>query len=326
MNKLYEIIEGNALITPIEDNIEPIIDGILYPENQILISAEEKAGKTILSQQIACSLSTGTSLFGVFDVDKPHTVLYLATEGRKGELIDRFIRMSKHVPMAVENIKLVPINFRFNTDNGMNALKEIVSYYENRDGMYPDVIIVDALYRAVKGSLKEDDVVNDFYQAVGYLAKMCNDAGVIIVHHLTKPSRNKDGAYYSRNDKDTFGSAFLTAGADHCFRLEKCKKNKLDRILYCDTQRSNTVAEKTRLRLIEPDPLYYEVVSHHIEEKAKLIKILNTKKFKGGINIDGIQKQLDIGRSTAYTIIKELCNDRVIRKHKDGRKISYVLV
>jgi archaellum biogenesis ATPase FlaH len=317
MSKLYSYIKNNDILTLSEDDREPIIDGMLYKGDYVMFMAEEKIGKTILSQQLVCSLSTGTPMFKTFEINKPYKVWYMFNEVRMDELKERFIAMKNGIDINTDNITLIPFKFLFNTEIGKQQLNQIV--FENKDNL-PDVIILDALYKAIDGSIKDDNVANTFNHIFRNFATDLGGCARIVVHHLNKPSKDQDGKFRKRTDKDSFGSAFILADVDHCFRLEKYgdDPNTKDRMLKCETQRSGNIIETIRLRLIEPDPLYYEVVSVHIEEKAQIIKMLNCISKQ---SIKNIMKETKMSRAVAYRVIKELLEENLIVKQ--GSKIKY---
>jgi len=320
-NKLYKIIKGDDILKVTDQVKVPLIEGMLFRKDYIMIVAEEKMGKTILSQQLAASLSSGTPFLGVFDIPKPCKVWYMATEGRPEDLQDRFIRINNKITINTNNISLIPTVFRFNTPEGLESLTSIIE--ELKDDK-PDVIIVDALYRAIKGSLKADEVVNDFHHVIGLMSSQLSCA-VILVHHMTKPQKDHQGNKFQRSDKDMFGSAFLSAAVDHVFWLEKWHKgdNDKDRILKCDTQRSGDIVSNIRLRLKEPDPLYFEVVSTNFEDKTKVIKILEN--CPNGASMHDLEFKTRISRSKLYTIMGELMIDGAgdFKIVKIGSKIKY---
>ena len=320
MVRLYEYIRGEDILTVNEDDKLPIIEGILYKGQYVMFTAEEKVGKTVLSQQIVCSLSSGTDLFNTFDINKEHKVWYMFNEVRMNELKERFVCMNNAVKLNINNVILIPFNFHFNTEIGKQQLEQIAE--EQKDNK-PDVIILDALYKAVKGSLKNDDVVNEFNHTFSSFAKDLGGCARIVIHHLTKPSRDDKGNYRKRTDKDNFGSTFLLADVDHCFRLEKWGEDPAtkDRVLKCETQRSGNIIETTRLRLIEPNPLYYTIISVHIEEKAEIIKLLNKHKC---LTIKELMKYSNINRSTLYSALKELTTEQLITK-SNNRPVLYAI-
>jgi hypothetical protein len=323
--KLYKVYSGEEIFKLDDDCKEPLIDQILWKEDYVLLVAEEKMGKTILAQQMACALSSGTPFLDIFNVPKAVRVWYFATEGRANDLKDRFMRMRNGVSVEPKNLCLIPTFFRFNTKEGTESLTDLIQAYKHEP---PQVIIIDALYRAVKGSIKNDDVVNDFHAVVGSIQHYFGCA-VVLVHHMTKPQRAQDGSMHERTDKDSFGSAFLSAAVDHIIWIERFKKTdgdsddcKKDKIMRCDTQRSGVVFDSVRLRLLEPDPLLFTVPSKYEEEEHRIVTILsNTKE---GCNIDNIIKRTKIGRSTIYTVLKRLIDlDRVTKLGNQYKGVTY---
>lgn len=325
--KLYKFYQGEDIFKLDDDCKEPLIDQILWKEDYVMLVAEEKMGKTILAQQMACALSSGTPFLDIFGVPKPVKVWYFATEGRANDLKERFIRMRNGVSVNPVNLCLIPTFFRFNTKEGTESLTEIIQTYKHEP---PQVIIIDALYRAIKGSLKNDDVVNDFHAVVGSIQHYFGCA-VVLVHHMTKPQRSPDGTMHQRTDKDSFGSAFLSAAVDHIIWVERFKKTEgdeeggKDKIMRCDTQRSGIVFDSVRLRLLEPDPLLFTIPSKYEEEEHRIITILMST--KEGCNIDILIKKTKLGRTIVYTILKRLVDSGRITK--EGYKkigVTYKIV
>jgi len=317
MSKLYRFIEGEDIFRISKDDTAPMIEGILYQGDYVLFIAEEKIGKTILSQQLAMSLSSGIPFLGTFEINRPYNVWYMYNEVRDDQIKDRFIRMHKAVRGDVTRLKLVPFKFRFNTDIGSVQLAEMVELYKDNK---PDVIIIDALYKAISGSIKDDNVVNDFNHVLGNFATSLGGCARVVVHHLNKPSKDEKGKFHKRTDKDSFGSAFILADVDHAFRLEKWgdDPNTKERILKCETQRSGEIADSTRLRLIEPDPLYYEVISFHSEQRATLLKKIGRC---AGMTFNEILTCIDVGKTTGYKIVNDLVREGLLVKNTSKPKI-----
>lgn len=307
-NKLYEVFRGDDIITLSDEKQEPIIDGMLYHNDYVMIVAEEKTGKTIMAQQIACCCTTGSPLLGIFDIPKPVNVMYIATEGRAEDLKDRFIRMRNGVGLDTSKIQLISSSFRFNTQEGIQSIKELI---EMSADVMPKVVIIDALYRAIRGSIKNDDAVNEFQHIIGWLI-MQLDCAVILVHHLTKAQRNQEGNYVPRTDKDAFGSVFLRAAVDHCFWLEKDYETgkKEDRVLKCDTQRSGKIPSMIKIKLNQPDPLYFTTREEITEDKARILALL--KSYKDGLTMFDLEVKSNVSRSRIYQVLRDLKMNRVI--------------
>lgn len=303
MKKPYKILTGKDIFTITEEMKQPLIEGFMSKGDYIMLVAEEKKGKTILSQQLSACCTSGRTFLNTFDVNRPCKVWYFATEGRTEDLQDRFIKINNHVKINLENLTLIPTAFQFNTPTGIQALSDIC----DEIGHKPDVIIIDALYRAIKGSLKDDEAVNDFHSIIGRLQHQLDHPAVVLVHHMTKPAKDKDGNNFRRTDKDLFGSAFLSAAVDHIFYLDSYKKGgKMDRILKCDTQRSGQVVDTIHIRLNAPDPLFFSTVKDASGDITRIMKVLQCSKEP--IDITEIESRTKISRSKLFPLMKEITN------------------
>lgn len=185
----------------------------------------------------------------------------------------------------------------------------------------PELVIIDPLYAACKGDLMHNDPIKEFLHIIRCLAEEVGCA-VMIVHHMTKPSRNQEGKVNPRSDRDAYGSAFILAAVDHCFWLERWTKtdDKKDCLLRCDTQRGGDIVTDMRLRLEEPDPLHFYIVGKHEEEEHKILTLL--KSSTDGMNFSEILKKSRVGRTTTYRILKDLQNTRIVVK-SDTRPVKY---
>ena len=311
---------GKDLMHLSELKAKPLVEGFLFENDYVMVAAPPKVGKSIFVQQLACALSSGEPFLDTFDVPNPVNVWYFATEGKDEDTKDRLIRMSHAIPIDAEKICLFcSAGLLFNTNVGQKLLEEIELKWGK---LYPPkVIIVDALYRAVKGSLKDDDTVNDFHQVIGALADKY-DSAVIVVHHMKKPVYFQDGKKQERSDDDVFGSTFLKASVDQMYWLETCTKNKKHIILKCDTQRSGNAIEGLRLILVEPDPLYYKIVSLYVDELNRVLNVLIS--HKKGLLIEELMKLTNLSRSVLYLCLKELLDQGKITK-TTTRPVVYLL-
>lgn len=298
---------GKDLTTLSEAKAKPLVEGFLFENDYVMIAAPPKIGKSILVQQLTCALSSGEPFLETFEVPNAVNVWYFATEGKDEDTKDRLLRMSHALPIDTEKIFLFcSAGMRFNTPLGIKLLEQIEIQWGT---LYPPkVIIIDALYRALKGSLKDDDVVNEFHQTVGALADRYG-AAVIIVHHMKKPVYFEGGTRQERSDDDVFGSTFLKASVDQMYWLDKWKpkegeEDKKEIVLRCDTQRSGNAIEMLKLKLVEPDPLYYKVSSLYSEEIHRVLAVM--QHHPKGMTVEQIMKAANLKRSTFYLCAKEL--------------------
>lgn len=293
---------GKDLMQLSQSKSKPLVEGFLFENDYVMIAAPPKIGKSLLVQQLTCALSSGEPFLDTFDVPNPVNVWYFATEGKDEDTKDRLIRMSHARPIDPNHIFLFcSAGLRFNTPFGLELLKGVEKAWGE---LYPPkVIVVDALYRAVKGSIKDDDIVNEFHQTVGELADKY-DAAVIIIHHMKKPVYFESGNRQERSDDDVYGSTFLKASVDQMYWMDRCDKDSKDIILRCDTQRSGNAIDSLRLTLIEPDPLYFKISSMLTDELHRITEVL--KGHKNGMNMNQLMKATSIGRSTMYECLREL--------------------
>ena len=315
----YRLYQGKEIFQLSEQKAEAIIEGFIYENDTVLLVAPPKMSKTVLAVQMGCNLSSGTAFLGMLEIPKPVRVMYIATEMKDEELKDRFIRTSNHIKTIPDNLILIctkGTNFKFNTNSGRQAVNEVIEAYKSNP---PKVIFIDSVYKAIYGSLTKDDVINNFLVEVDRLA-MEFDAAVVMVHHTKKEIKDVEGVAFESSDADTYGSQFLLGAVDHVIRLEKIRKENvpLDRMIRCDTQRSGTIVGDIRIRLNEPDPLYFYTIDMNEAEKNDMMTLL--VKANEPMGIAEIVKKMGFGRSKVYQVLKSLIEEDKIEK--TGTKVK----
>lgn len=239
---------------------ETIIENFLWKEDCAMILGSEKAGKSILAQQMLVSIVTGEPFLGKFEVKKPGPVIYLQAEGKRDEFVDRLnnISMSFNKPMNDSMFmhifkKYCPLNVPIFKDAVFDKIDEQVKTW----GCNPIAICIDSVYKAIDGDLNENRDIIAFTNAIDEFISRYSCA-VPIIHHDSKEWRDEKKQAIDRGDKGSYGSVFLRAYVDHILYL-KMQKNK-SRTLTCDTQRSGkTHPEIIDLLMIEPSPLCFQI-------------------------------------------------------------------
>jgi hypothetical protein len=200
---------------------------------------------------------------------------------------------------------------------------------ENLKELPPDIIIIDSVYRAIAGKLTDESVINSFHHQMAILQNEFSCA-ILLVHHMTKPSYDPaSGRKRERGDFDGFGSIFLSAAVDHVFRIEKLRKDEgeaNDRILKCNTQRSGEIVNNLRLRLIEPDPLYFETISMYEKESHIVLELI--KVSRDGISVRDLIKKSSLGRTVIFSVLSELKKQypQIKRMGKSNAESTYIYV
>lgn len=314
MRETVRMYGGKNLLDISEDKQQPIVQDFLYENDYVLLVAKEKVGKTLLGLQLACSLTTGTPFLDILEIPKPVNVWYIAAEGKDTDVRMRLVNISKQIPIDVTKMRLFCTTFLIlNKEIGIKTLEKMLD--DNPDCV-PKVIIIDPLYITVDGSLKDDQVVNSFMRTITWLSHRCN-ASIMVFHHAKRAIKLKDGSTTeTSSDEDIFGSAFLKAGADNVFYMGNIPHTN-HKFLRCDTQREATVIERLEFKLIQPSPLYFELVhaTEHIPRTAERIKDL--LRHKDGLTMDEIRNTLGVSRQWILAGFKHL----KIEKSKGRRPV-----
>lgn len=187
---------------------EPLVEQILYEKDSVLFAGKAKTGKSILLFQLICSLTNGEPFLDRFEVRRKCRVLYLQLEGSMSDSKDRFERMVKALPMNHDNFFLyfsppIPLNTA-------EALLKLIKEIELKMGKM-DVIVIDPLYFAMKGSMSDDMAVRELTGNLRILQEHFNCA-CIIVHHFKKSRRDETGKILTPDDDDVFGSDPIVTG------------------------------------------------------------------------------------------------------------------
>jgi len=313
----FRVYEGDNLLQISEEKTHPLIQDFLYENDYVLLVAKEKIGKSILALQLACNLSSGTPFLDTLEITKPVKVWYFATEGKDNDIKQRLVNMTKVIPMNKNNFKLIcSAGLRINTPEDYGGMTSLLKRYKDE---LPKVIIIDPLYMAVKGSLKDDNVINDFTHIMRRVAEAC-DASILIIHHSKRPFRMTDGSIMTLGDDEIFGSAFLKASVDHVFYMGNMT-HTLHKFLKCETQRSGNIIDTMELRLHELSPLYFEQIETSKDELIKGIEELLMKHKT--LTVPQLAKYLDVSRVSIYTNIKKIkgihkTNTRPVLYHING--------
>ena len=214
-----------ADIDTLEVAHHPLIEGLLYQRHVTFIAGEPGVGKSILSSQIAMSLSSGTMAFGSLTVPKPRRVYYLQLEGSYPDTIDRIRRMRTKVPVTTENLAW---DFRTGLDlldntQGQALLMDIASWGS------PDLLIVDPLYQAVFGELSAELPTKALLKFIDIARERFDPLAVLLNHHTRKASYGSDGKIIDEADP-FYGSQWLKAYVDASYTLRASPGRYKDRV------------------------------------------------------------------------------------------------
>lgn len=301
---------GSDLWTTTDTN-HPLIDGVLWEKDVIMLLGSEKAGKSILSLQMAFCLTSGHAFLDKYTVYQPTPVLYLQTEGKPSEMVDRMTAMK--AALDIDDTNFFHLYQRFFPLDVKEIVDALIIEIDKLP-VKPKVIFVDSLYTSMLGDLSDNTDVRRLFSILSPLLERYNCA-VVLIHHETKPSHDEKGNMMDKGDKASFGSVFLRAWVGHILYL-KMHRDK-SRTLSCDTQRCGKVLEREDLILVEPNPLCFEIKEDKTPSIAKLRIALEGRK-EGGYSIEDLEKMTGLSRPSIERGLRVMAKDS-ITSH-DGRK------
>jgi RecA-family ATPase len=303
---------------PHEEN-SYLIDRFLWEGQVAMILAKEKVGKSILSKQMICSLTSGEPLFDEYDVSRPCNVCYIQLEGDRGETKSRFKSMAEGLKVGKDRFYWRFFD-RLSLDKDEDANKLISELYGLDKS--PDVVFIDPVYMACSGSLSSDDVVRRMIGNIRRIQETFNCA-VLLVHHEHRQSKDQNGKYIDEGDNAIMGSFAFKAFVSHVIRVTK--KADGTRILKCDTQRNGGVESEVRLTLQE-DPLMYKKQVAKIPSGMTDTVLEYIKAHKEGVSsIEFVNKHKSC-RTTVDRAFVALRKSGLIKKYKIRGKHEVVYV
>jgi len=299
---------------------EPLIEQILYEKDSVLFAGKAKTGKSVLLFNLICSLTSGEPFLDRFEVRRKCRVLYVQLEGSLSDSQDRFRRMTKALPMDRENFFLLfspPLQL-----NNVSETEQLIKRIEE-SAKQVDVVIIDPVYFAMKGSLSDDEAVRDFTGCLRLIQEKFNCA-MILVHHFKKSRRDKDGCILPPDDDDVFGSVFFQAWITHQFLFDMDRSSKA-RTLQCNLQRSGKIVDRVMLNMVEPDPLYFEELAQWPTKPDTIVKffVANPERW---YRAKEAYTAMGLPKSSFYKHIKQVLavGDGIISRFvKDEREFGF---
>lgn len=295
---------------------EWLVENIIRKGDSVIFVGNEKSGKSLFIFQLICALTSGQPFLNTYSITKPCRVAYFQLEGELSDSQDRLKRMLNTLDCNLDLIDYYfypPIELQ-NHEYAVGLTKVIEANGK------PDILIIDPIYFSFTGSLNHDEIVRKFIGEIRILKDKLGCA-VILVHHTHKKRFTVDGYDIDEGDDVLFGSKFLKAWADHILMFMYDTKKAL-RTMTCTTQRSGDIVQKCEVRLIEPNPLYFETLDKKVTSEALVMNLLYSG-YKNGLPAEEIMKHLDISKNNFYESIKSLLHQKVIVK-SHTRPVIYI--
>ncbi len=194
---------------------EFIMHPIYHASEVTLISADPKAGKTLVSQTLAMHIAAGIDFDDTLTVKDRRPVLYFALESQTA-IRKRMVAWKKrHDPLGNRFVDERTFPF-YTVEDSLNLLDETVrinlvekikaadAWWQNKGEKKIGVIVIDTLTKAMPGG--DQNSVEDTSAVFDVIAKI-KDAGikaaVVIIHHNTKNSGTPRGSSNIQAEPDT---------------------------------------------------------------------------------------------------------------------------
>ena len=302
---------------------ETIIENFLWKEDAAMLLGSEKAGKSIMAQQMLCAIVTGEPYLGKFDVKKSGPVVYIQAEGKRDEFVDRLnnISASFNGPMNDANFlhifkKYCPLNVEIFRTGIMEKIDAQVKLW----GCNPVAICIDSVYKAIDGDLNENRDIIGFTNAIDEFISRYSSA-ILLIHHDAKEWRDEKLQTVERGDKGAYGSVFLRAYVDHILYL-KMQKTKA-RTLTCDTQRSGkTHGEVIDLLMIEPHPLCFQIKGDY---KASAEIILHQLRIHTKLSYKQLMANTGLAQITLQQGMATLIKDKKVNYIDEKERLFFLV-
>jgi hypothetical protein len=299
-----------------------IIEGLFKEKDALLWVGQEKAGKTLISMQaFICNLTSGQPFIDKHNIPKSKKVTYILLEGDISESQDSIKRLGK--TLEIDPSKFVFIYLpclQLQRRDGQYGLEWLIREIKKND--CHEVVVIDPLYRTFTGSLVEDEDVREVVTNFDILKEELN-CSLVVVHHTHKKKFTYKGDALIEGDDATFGSVWIKAWASQIV-LQTYDAKSGRRGFYCTTSRSGDIIKECELRLVEPDPLYFESMDKEVTKDLVIVDFLKKEDFREGLLVDEIKKKLDISSTSFYRSIKQpLAQGMVVKSNTRPLRYSY---
>ena len=159
--------------------------------------ADRKAGKSLLSLEVAAALATGRPILGRWRSTPMH-VAYFDMEMTEDDLSERLEDMGYGADVDLSRLHyyLLPSLPPLDTAEGGSAVEAIVV----RDRA--EVVVFDTMARVVQGDENESTTYRSFYQHTGLRLKMRGVTGLRLDHSGKDPTKGARGSSAKGDDID----------------------------------------------------------------------------------------------------------------------------
>lgn len=178
---LPEIVAFSDMIDNPPEEVPELIHGILHVGCKMIITADSKAGKSCMAENLAICIAEGKPWMKKFQCEKGR-VLYIDLELSRRAIYDRtqLIRKELEVTSKIPNLEFFPL--RGYAESLETLLPKIVRRARSKNY---SAIVIDPLYKIQSGDENSAEALSKFCNALDRLARETG-AALIITHHHPK--------------------------------------------------------------------------------------------------------------------------------------------
>lgn len=178
---LPEVVAFSDMIDNPPEEVPELIHGILHVGCKMIITADSKAGKSCMAENLAICIAEGKPWMKRFQCEKGR-VLYIDLELSRRAIYDRtqLIRKELEVTSKIPNLEFFPL--RGYAESLETLLPKIVRRARSKNY---SAIVIDPLYKIQNGDENSAEALSKFCNALDRLARETG-AALIITHHHPK--------------------------------------------------------------------------------------------------------------------------------------------
>jgi len=301
-----------------------VVPGWLASRDVACIGGEPGGGKTWLAMCLALALATSGKFLGIQVEGGPYRVLYVDEENNPRLVRYRIRKLARGLGLSAGDLAALPI--RYLNENGLNLdredrLRTLLSEVERSK---PDFVVLDSLVRFHERDENSNaEMARFFEKAIKPLAAQFG-AGVILLHHLAKPSRDKSRELGHR----LRGASDIRAQVDQLWGLDRDQAGNLT--LRHEKCRWAEAARPISVHIVDVDDgTRLEGTEASQESEGRIIEMLEDAGAVGLLRA-AISSALGANESGAARrectrSLGKLHTEGTVKKRKDGKAMRYWL-
>jgi RecA-family ATPase len=178
---LPPIVSFSEMLKNPPEEVPELIHGVLHVGCKMIITADSKAGKSCMAENLAICIAEGRPWMNTFQCEKGR-VLYIDLELSQRAIYDRtkLIRKELDVNSSIPNLEFFPL--RGYAESLESLLPKIVRRARSKNY---SAIVIDPLYKVQSGDENSAEALSKFCNGLDRLARQTG-AALIITHHHPK--------------------------------------------------------------------------------------------------------------------------------------------